>query len=157
MKHFNIRVYGLWINKQQQILLSDERINDFTFTKFPGGGLEFGEGIHDCLVREWKEELAIDIEILAHFYTTDFFQISAFDHESQIISIYYMVKPITDFDIKTSEQIFDFKHEGSEEQSLRWIDLSQFTSNDLTLPIDKHVGDMICNIFKNESFMKLHS
>jgi len=88
MKRFNIRVYGIWINDKQEILVSDERIGDFKFTKFPGGGLEFGEGIKDCLIREWKEELNIDIEVGNHIYTTDYFQLSAFDQTSQIISIY---------------------------------------------------------------------
>ena len=55
MKRFNVRVYGIYITPQQQILLSDERIGDFCFTKFPGGGLEFGEGLHEALIREWKE------------------------------------------------------------------------------------------------------
>ena len=94
MGRFNIRVYGLWINDRQEILLSDERMGDFRFTKFPGGGLEFGEGLHDGLKREWREELGVEIEIIDHFYTTDFFQSSAFHTETQIISIYYLVRPL---------------------------------------------------------------
>ena len=73
MNNFNIRVYGLLINDKNQILISDERRNDFSFTKFPGGGLEFGEGTIDCLKREFIEEMNLEIEVLSHFYTTDFF------------------------------------------------------------------------------------
>jgi 8-oxo-dGTP diphosphatase len=144
MKHFNIRVYGIWINKENEILVCDERINDFMFTKFPGGGLEFGEGIKDCLIREWKEELDIDIEILHHIYTTDFFQISAFDQSSQIISIYYQVKPIhQNPQIEFKTKIFDFTMIGKEEINFRMIPVTKFTDQDVTLPIDKIVAALI--------------
>ena len=46
---FNIRVYGILINEQKQVLVSDEFIRGNYYTKFPGGGLELGEGTRDCL------------------------------------------------------------------------------------------------------------
>ena len=144
MKRFNIRVYGIWINDRQQILVSDERIGDFKFTKFPGGGLEFGEGIKDCLIREWKEELNIDIEVGNHIYTTDFFQLSAFDQTSQIISIYYNVRPIDAKPlIDLRERVFDFHGNGHEEITFRQIPLQQFSAMDVSLPIDKIVATLI--------------
>lgn len=91
-RRFNIRVYGLCLsNNQEEIIVSKEFYTDKWLTKFPGGGLEYGEGLIDGLIREWKEELDCDIEVIEHFYTTDFFQISAWD-QSQVISIYYLVK-----------------------------------------------------------------
>jgi hypothetical protein len=39
---FNIRVYGILINPNDEVLLIHERMGDFEFTKFPGGGMEFG-------------------------------------------------------------------------------------------------------------------
>jgi hypothetical protein len=42
---FNIRVYGLLINKQQEVLVTDEYRIGMYMTKFPGGGLEYGEGL----------------------------------------------------------------------------------------------------------------
>ena len=88
-KRFNIRVYGILIN-DGNILVNEELINGKKIIKFPGGGLVWGEGTKDCLKREWKEELNLDIEVGDHFYTTDFFQPSAFDN-SQVISIYYRI------------------------------------------------------------------
>ena len=41
---FNIRVYGILINDKKQVLVSDEFIRGGYYTKFPGGGLELGEG-----------------------------------------------------------------------------------------------------------------
>lgn len=144
MKRFNIRVYGIWINDNQEILVSDERIGDFKFTKFPGGGLEFGEGIKDCLIREWKEELNIDIEVGNHIYTTDFFQLSAFDQTSQIISIYYNVRPMDAKPlIDLRERVFDFHGNGHEEITFRQLPLQQFSAMDVSLPIDKIVATLI--------------
>ena len=67
---FNIRVYGVLINKHKQVLVSDEFIRGQYFTKFPGGGLEFGEGTRDCLKREFQEEMNLEVAVGDHIYTT---------------------------------------------------------------------------------------
>ncbi len=86
MYQFNVRVYGLLINEKQEILISDEQEYGMQFTKFPGGGLEYGEGLIEGLKREFVEECNVEVEVTSHFYTTDFFVKSAFN-DSQIISI----------------------------------------------------------------------
>lgn len=140
---FNLRVYGILINDKNQILISDELINGHKITKFPGGGLEFGEGIIDCIKREFMEETGYEVEIIEHFYTTDFFQQSAFNIEHQIISIYYLVKPTSEFEIKTTEKVFDFENERDHAQTFRWIKKEALSEKDFTLPIDKVVGRML--------------
>jgi len=130
---FNIRVYGILINEQQQVLVCDEIIKGYPITKFPGGGLEFGEGTIDCIKREFLEETNCEIEVVKHFYTTDFFQPSAFHPNHQVISIYYIVKPIKGFNIERTEAGINF----------RWVDIKIISANDFTLPIDKIVGDML--------------
>lgn len=130
-KRFNIRVYGIWIN-DNKILINEETFKDRIIIKFPGGGLDWGEGIIDCLKREWKEELNLDIEVLEHFYTTDFFQASAFDN-SQVISIYYRVAaplPAVISNNVPNERTF-------------WMDVSQISADTFTLAIDKKVGAML--------------
>ena len=128
---FNIRVYGIWILKNR-VLVSEEHYKDRIIHKFPGGGLEWGEGTRDCLAREWKEELNLDIMVTNHFYTTDFFQQSAFDG-SQVISIYYLVDadPHAELNNKMPNE------------RCYWIDISALTATTFTLPIDQHVGSMI--------------
>ena len=76
---FNLRVYGILINEQNQLLVSDEYIRGMKITKFPGGGLEFGEGTRDCLKREFLEEMNLNVEVGKHLYTTDYFQLSSFN------------------------------------------------------------------------------
>src|ERR1700748_1807551 len=98
MRSFNVRVYGLLINDNNQVLLSDEHEYGMDFTKFPGGGLEYGEGLTEGLKREFMEECAIRVVIDSHFYTTDFFVKSAFN-DSQIISVYYTVRAIDELKV----------------------------------------------------------
>lgn len=144
-KNFNIRVYGIFIHNNS-VLVSDEYIKRNKITKFPGGGLEFGEGTKDCLIREFKEELNLDIEVGEHFYTTDFYVASAFDTTSQIISIYYFVTPLGELNFKVSEQAHDYEKKNGA-QSLRWIELKKLKENDFTLIIDKKVAEMLLKKF----------
>lgn len=146
MLKFNVRVYGILITDDAKVLLSDEYDFGFPHTKFPGGGLEFGEGTRDCLKREFIEECNLQIEVLDHFYTTDFFQKSAFN-DTQVLSIYYLVKNIEPFNFETTEKKFDFIDDLNGQQKLRWVSLKDLSADELTLPIDKVVADMIVQKF----------
>ena len=142
MYQFNVRVYGLLINEQQEILVSDEQEYGMQFTKFPGGGLEYGEGLTDGLKREFVEECNAEVEVISHFYTTDFFVKSAFN-DSQIISVYYLVKNINTLDLNFKTKVFDFDGEGDVLQAFRWVKLSELREDDFTFPIDKHVAGLL--------------
>ncbi|MGZ3865952.1 MAG: NUDIX domain-containing protein [Bacteroidia bacterium] len=141
-KTFNVRAYGILV-QDGKVLVSDEYIKGREITKLPGGGLEFGEGLADCIVREFKEELDLKIEVKNHFYTTDFFVTSAFHVNSQVISIYYVVKPLEELKIEVSSKKFDFKKKTEGAQAFRWIDVSKISENDFTFVIDRRVGSMI--------------
>src|SRR5450432_2911122 len=105
---FTIRVYGILLRENKQVLVSDEFIRGQYYTKFPGGGLELGEGTRDCLKREFKEEMDLDVQIGEHLYTTDFFQMSAFNPEDQIISIYYQAHALEPIRCPLRSTPFDF-------------------------------------------------
>lgn len=138
MTKMNLRVYGLLINNSYQVLLSDEQEYGMRFTKFPGGGLEYGEGLIDGLKREFIEECNMEIEVLSHFYTTDFFVKSAFN-DTQIVSVYYLVKNTAPFILPVKTAVFDFDGEGDTLQAFRWADISLLQPDDVTFPIDQHV------------------
>jgi ADP-ribose pyrophosphatase YjhB (NUDIX family) len=142
MYQFNVRVYGLLINEQNQVLLSDEEEYGVRFSKFPGGGLEYGEGLIDALKREFQEECNLSIDVMEHFYTTDFFEKSAFN-DSQIISIYYLVKPLAALKIICKERCFDFDDEGDIKQAFRWKAVSDLQSSDVTFSTDKRVIELL--------------
>jgi ADP-ribose pyrophosphatase YjhB (NUDIX family) len=141
-KFFNVRVYGILINDYNEILISDEQEYGMRFSKFPGGGLEYGEGLTDGLKREFIEECNTDVEIINHFYTTDLFVKSAFN-DSQIISVYYVVKAISNLNFVTKTTIFDFDGEGDVLQSFRWVNLKDLTTDELTFPTDKYVAELL--------------
>jgi len=147
---FNLRVYGLLLNDKKQVLVSDEYIRGGYYTKFPGGGLEFGEGTRDCLKREFKEEMDLNVEVTDHLYTTDFFQMSAFNPEHQIISIYYFVRALEPIKVPLRSKPFDFDEqqlaiyaEKKEIETFRFIDWPDFSEESVTLPIDKVVARLV--------------
>ncbi len=140
---FNVRVYGILINSGNELLVTDEYHFGKCITKFPGGGLEFGEGTIDCIKREMIEETKSEIKVISHFYTTDFFQLSAFNEQQQIISIYYRIELLRSLNIRTKTKPFDFDEQTAGAQIFRWIPLSQLSKDLFTLPIDQKVGEML--------------
>ena len=150
MSHISIRVYGLLINEHRQVLLSDEFIRGQYYTKFPGGGLEFGEGLRDGLKREFQEELQLNVEVADHIYTTDFYQQSAFNPNHQILSVYYHVHPLEPIRVALRKKAFDFDadqlavyEKTQQTETFRYIDWDDFSGEALSLPIDKIVADLL--------------
>lgn len=70
--HKIIGVAVIW-NDQKQILI-DRRLPKGTMAglwEFPGGKIESGETIKECIAREISEELGIKIEVGTHLITID--------------------------------------------------------------------------------------
>ena len=148
MALFNIRVYGVLLDSRNRLLVSDEFIRGSYFTKLPGGGLELGEGTRDCLKREFMEETGLDVRVGEHLYTTDFFQISAFNNKDQIVSIYYYVHATEPIVVPVKTVPFDFAPEqvadpAGESEVFRWIEWDNINAEQMSLPIDKVVMGLI--------------
>jgi len=147
---FNVRVYGILLGENKKVLVTDEFIRGDYYTKFPGGGLEFGEGTRDCLKREFKEEMDLEVKITDHIYTTDFFQMSAFSAGQQIIAIYYFAEALEPIKAPLRTKPFDFDErelkiyeEKNEIETFRFIDWDLFSDEIVTLPIDKVVAKIV--------------
>lgn len=134
---FNLRVYGLLFH-EGQVLVTDEVRGGMSMTKFPGGGLEMGEGLADCLIREFQEELNLMIEVSELFYTNDFLQVSAFDKTDQLQSFYFIVKSEDEFDLEKWNSLHPT-------QRFRWIDFSMINPSEFTFPIDRVVAEKLQN------------
>ena len=150
MNKFNVRVYGILLSNTRQVLVSDEFIRGKYYTKFPGGGLEFGEGTRDCLKREFKEEMNLDVSIEDHIYTTDVFQMSAFNPAHQLISIYYFAKalqpitvPLRKLEFDFDEQQLEIYNKTEQIETFRFINWENFSADAVTLPIDKIVASFL--------------
>ena len=135
ISRFNIRVYALIIFKNN-ILLSRELIQNELIYKFPGGGVELGEGFVDALQREAKEEMGQHLNHITHFYTTDFFQRSSFDSSEQLISIYFKASLSKNLNNRLKIPVKD-------QPVFEWKRLVDLDEENLHFPIDKKVLNMI--------------
>src|SRR5690349_21864837 len=146
----SVRVYGILMNDARQVLVSDEYIRGSYYTKFPGGGLEIGEGTRECLKREFKEEMNLEVSIGDHIYTTDFFQQSAFNTAHQILSIYYFATALEPITVPLRNKEFDFDEqqlqlyeEIKQIETFRFVAWEDFSADTMTLPIDKIVATLV--------------
>lgn len=143
ISRYIVRVYALIINSNNEVLISDEYQLNMRMIKFPGGGMHFGEGPVDCLKREAIEEFGQEIEVLEHFYTTDYFQPAQFYDDAQLLSIYYLAKFVDPIQFKISKTKFDFELEENGAQSFRWSKIEDLNVDEVTFPIDKKLVKLL--------------
>lgn len=147
---FNVRVYGILRTENNELLITDERTQSVSFTKFPGGGLEYGEGLIDALKREFMEECNLKIDVVRHIYTTDFYEKSSFNN-SQIISIYYEVKALEELTVDLKQEPFDFDNNliADKLEVFRLAQLDQLSIDDLTFKTDQKALEVFKNSITN--------
>lgn len=124
LSNFNVRAYAICENNNKILVLYEYHKGQI-YCKLPGGGVEFGEGILDCLHREFLEELNVKIEIVDHLYTQEHFVESIIDDGRQILLIYYIVK---------INNLEDMKIATPDINRFEWSDVNE---NPFALPIDK--------------------
>ncbi len=63
------------IENDDKVLIAQRAKNDSLLGKweFPGGKVEYGETLHECLKRELLEELGIQAEVGEYFCTSTFY------------------------------------------------------------------------------------
>ncbi|MDX2247594.1 MAG: NUDIX domain-containing protein [Bacteroidia bacterium] len=136
MNRFNIRVYGIYIERDR-LLVTDEIRFGQRMTKLPGGGLELGESIEEGLKREFLEELSAEIEVGEVVYVNPFFQRSAFRETDQMICLYFWVNLLSPLVGTFSEIEQDFSEEEGDQQIFRWVPLEDLSEETFTYPIDR--------------------
>lgn len=142
---FTIRAYGLLLNEERShVLVADELIKGRRITKFPGGGLEYGEGLKECVVREVREEIGVEALDVRHFYTTDFFQQSAFHSTPlQVVSVYFTFRVHDAAAIPVVAEPFLGIAGPGDQEVFRWAPLTLPAEEAVTLPIDRVVWAML--------------
>lgn len=139
IERLNCRVYAIVMNKGKILVLKEGYAGEILF-KFPGGGLELGEGLKDTLIREFKEELNLKVENISHLYTQDFFLQSRFRKNEQLLTIYYEV---------TCSNLHEIKALDKGIQEILWIPLQEISDDLLPLPVDKIVLKLLREKYLN--------
>ncbi|MBU4539066.1 MAG: NUDIX domain-containing protein [Weeksellaceae bacterium] len=128
----NIRVYAAAVKDKKVLVLHEEYAGE-QLMKLPGGGLEFGEGVLECLHREFEEELNVKIKIIGHLYTQEEFLVSRFRDNEQLLTVYYHVE----IEDENEFLIMDPCIEKTE-----WIPIDT-DENPFPLPVDKIVFEKL--------------
>lgn len=142
---YNLRVYGLLI-EEGKVLITDELRSGAPMTKFPGGGVEAGEGLEEALIREWQEETYTKIRVGKLLYINPFYHKSGFFVSLPLLSVYYQVhleEPLA-CPINT-QKYFPPKDTPGDWQQFRWVSLEQLQPDEFTFVVDKAFVENIVN------------
>lgn len=122
----NVRAYATIVKEGRVLALREEYVGE-QLLKFPGGGVEFGEGVMECLRRELEEELNIKVENVQHLYTQEDFVLSKFRDNEQLLSIYYDAKMVDENELIIMDPCIE---------KIEWISLD-IEENPFPLAVDK--------------------
>lgn len=134
MNRFNIRVYGVLLNENNELLLSKETYKGKAFTKFPGGGLCLGESLPAGLMREFEEECDLSVSVKKLLFVTETLVPSAFD-DSQVIGVYYLVE--ANFESLKNLRMKNLDVENNSTQSFFWYDWKEMNEDKLDFQMDQ--------------------
>lgn len=87
-----IRVAGITI-QGDEILLIEHTKKDKKYWLVPGGGVDWGESTEQALIREYKEETNLDIEVKDFLF---FSEAISPDKNKHVINLYFLVIIKTD-------------------------------------------------------------
>lgn len=136
---FTIRIYGILLHNHKLMTLKEPYWGEILY-KLPGGGLEFCEGTLQCLSRELKEELNLELDTAELFYVQEEFIRSKFKPNEQLFTVYYKI---------TCKDINTLKICDKNIEEIHWIPLSELSEDKMTLPVDKKVVRKLLSIMNN--------
>ena len=85
-----VRVAGILI-EDGRILLIEHTKNDKKYWLVPGGGVDWGESASEALIREFKEETSLDIEVEKFLFISETI---APDRQKHVINLYFKIKKV---------------------------------------------------------------
>jgi ADP-ribose pyrophosphatase YjhB (NUDIX family) len=134
MSKRTVRVYGFLEDAQGRVLVSAERFRGKPLIKYPGGGVEWGEGIREALVREFQEELQLDIAVGELVFFNEFPVISAFDPDYQVFSFFYRVSAVGPIAFVTHSAVAVPDEDG---ERAVWVSKAELANVPFTYPIEQ--------------------
>ena len=109
-----VRVAGIVIQKNS-ILLIQHIKNEKKYWLVPGGGVDWGESLEEALIREYKEETNLDVEVKDFLF---FSETISPDKNKHVINLYFLVKIKNDSEtmkIGNETNLSDLKYVSKEE------------------------------------------
>ena len=85
-----VRVAGILI-EDDRILLIEHTKNNRKYWLVPGGGVDWGESAAEALIREFKEETSLDIEVEKFLFISETI---APDKQKHVINLYFKIKKV---------------------------------------------------------------
>ncbi len=135
-KKERIGVYGILLDSQGKILLTQTKSGSKIIFNFPGGGVERDEGFKDALVRECEEEIGAIISIERLLYTTKGVHIHEDFSDNSMFNLYYLVK--------TDDTVFNRQEEEGSTLFSRWFSLDEIPVDQM-LSVDREFVEYIKN------------
>ena len=109
-----VRVAGIVI-QENSILLIQHVKNEKKYWLVPGGGVDWGESLEEALIREYKEETNLDVEVKDFLF---FSETISPDKNKHVINLYFLVKIKNDSEtmkIGNETNLSDLKYVSKEE------------------------------------------
>ena len=132
--HYHVTAGLLWQNGMVLITKRPEGSHLAGFWEFPGGKQEVGETLEQCLEREIKEELDVDVRAEKRLFTVDH------EYGNRIISLYLFqcthlrgeFKPLACEEIRwvSPEYLFQYRFPPPDEKIIQLLTL-EYWSNGL--------------------------
>ena len=88
-----VRVAGILI-EDDRILLIEHTKNNKKYWLVPGGGVDWGESAAEALIREFKEETSLDIEVEKFLFISETI---APDKQKHVINLYFKIKKVENY------------------------------------------------------------
>jgi ADP-ribose pyrophosphatase YjhB (NUDIX family) len=111
-KNVRVRVAGIIVDDERLLLISHKKGPDI-YWLLPGGGVDFGESLEEALIREFKEELNITIDVHSLAFICDSIDPTG---ERHIINIFFHCSYNRgDYSIGKEERLLGYKFFDREE------------------------------------------
>jgi 8-oxo-dGTP diphosphatase len=85
-----VRACGICIKEDSILMVNHAGISEHDFWAPPGGGIQFGERVEDCLSREFKEETGLTIKAGKFLFACEFIQ-----PPLHAIEVFFEVTPLS--------------------------------------------------------------
>lgn len=117
-----IEVSAAIIIKDNKIFITQRGYGEFKdYWEFPGGKLEKGESAKDCILREIKEELDADIEVIKFLNTINY------DYPTFKLTMHNFICKLKE------DHIFLLEHEAAKFVDIKDLDTVNFLPADLLI------------------------